>query len=56
MNRASPADLRLSMEAVDCMVKAGVNFVPVPILSIDHQAELIEQMKTALETMEKGND
>ncbi|MGV8921621.1 MAG: hypothetical protein ACOH2R_28280 [Pseudomonas sp.] len=43
MNRAHPSDLRDAMEAAQSMVKAGVLFVPVPVLSAD-DAQRIGQM------------
>lgn len=45
MNKAKPADLHKTMVLCNELVKAGINFVPMPIL--DHNEDLkglVEQM------------
>lgn len=44
MKRAHPHLVRTSMEAAQGMAKAGVEFVPLPILSADDHCELADQM------------
>lgn len=39
MIKASPVDIRRSLEIVDSMEKAGINFVPIPIMNDrDHES------------------
>ena len=52
MNRASPIDLRKSLEAAHQLVKAGIAFVPMPASSPEELAELQQQMLARLEAME----
>lgn len=35
MNRASPVELRKALEAANIFVKAGILFVPIPIVAED---------------------
>jgi len=42
MNKASPVDMRKCLEAVESLKKAGIYFVPIPILSErDKQRQLM---------------
>lgn len=52
MNRARPADLRKAMEAATELMKAGVLFVPIPVVDglADH-AELLFKLEKRLERM-----
>lgn len=43
MNRASPADLRKQIEAANLYTKAGILFVPMPVLNSDDYQALIQQ-------------
>ncbi|MBO6278762.1 MAG: DUF1382 family protein [Pseudomonas sp.] len=43
MNRASPADLRKQIEAANLYTKAGILFVPMPVLNPDDYQALIQQ-------------
>lgn len=51
MNRASPSELRKSLEAAQALVRAGILFVPMPVLSETDHAALASQMHDRLETM-----
>lgn len=51
MNRASPSDLRKSLEAAHALVKAGIMFVPMPVLNQKDHDELANQMHDRLDTM-----
>ena len=42
MNRASPEDINQAMHAVQILLDAGINFVPIPIRSKAHHAELVQ--------------
>ena len=52
MNRAKPTDLRKSMEAATALMKAGIDFVPIPVLSLEDQQSLTGQMIERLEQLE----
>lgn len=52
LNRASPADLRKAKMLVDAMVNAGIDFVPIPVVSDDHKLKLMACVKTFLEKIE----
>ena len=51
MNRASPADLRRAGQVAQHYIKAGILFVPMPVLDrADHEA-LVAQSTERLEKM-----
>lgn len=50
MNRASPADLRKSLEVANTLAKHGIGFVCIPTLSDEDRDQLIGQ---GAERMEK---
>lgn len=51
MNRASPADLRKALEVVDVSRKAGILFVPIPVMSAEDHSSLIAQVDSRLEQL-----
>ncbi len=51
MKRAHPHLVHSSMEAAQGMAKAGVEFVPLPILSADDHCELADQMVGRLQRL-----
>jgi len=51
MKRAHPYLVQSSMEAAQGMAKAGVEFVPLPILSADDHCELADQMVGRLQRL-----
>jgi hypothetical protein len=51
MNRASPVDLRKAIDAANTYVKAGLLFVPMPVLSGDDYLKLVEESQQRLETL-----
>jgi hypothetical protein len=53
MNRASPVDLRKAMDATLTLFKAGVLFVPMPVLNGDDHLQLVMQCQDRLEQMEQ---
>ncbi|WP_018609527.1 DUF1382 family protein [Uliginosibacterium gangwonense] len=51
MNRATPIEMRKALEAVEIMKRAGLRFVPMPVLNEqDHQA-LAAQVQERLNTI-----
>lgn len=50
MNRASPAQLRKSLEVASAFAKAGINFVCVPVVDEADHANLASQ---AIKRMER---
>lgn len=56
MNRASPVDLRRAAEMAQRFVKAGILFVPMPVLGqADHDA-LVAQSAERLDRMARLAD
>lgn len=55
MKRSHPYLVQNSLEAAQGMAKAGVEFVPMPILSADDHCELADQMVMRLERLAQVN-
>ena len=53
MKRASPADLRKAKYLVDDFVRAGIDFVPIPVIDQDDKNELAMDLQRRLERIEK---
>lgn len=53
MNRATPVEMRKSLEMVGAMRNAGLRFIPMPCLSETDYAALIVQVQTRLDTIER---
>jgi 3-hydroxyisobutyrate dehydrogenase-like beta-hydroxyacid dehydrogenase len=53
MNRASPIDTRRALEAANAYAKAGIPFVPVPVLNFKQKAEAGVLATQRLEQIEK---
>lgn len=53
MNRANPLELRKALELVHAIVTAGIDFVPVPVLTQDDKNELAMDVQTRLKQIEK---
>jgi hypothetical protein len=51
MNRASPIDLRKVLAMVDALTKAGILFVPMPVLNDADHAELAAKAAARLEQL-----
>jgi hypothetical protein len=51
MQRADSAQIRKALEAVDLLVKAGVLFVPIPILDDRDHALVVDEMNKRFEIM-----
>ena len=56
MNRASPVDLRLALEMAHSLAKAGVVFVPVPVLSNEDKAILVRDAYMRITQIEKETE
>lgn len=52
MNRASPVDLRKAIAIANEFVKAGILFVPMPVLSEPDHVALVADMSKRLESIE----
>lgn len=53
MNRANPADLRKAKYLVEEFVRAGIDFVPIPVIDQDDKNELAMDLQRRLEQIEK---
>lgn len=51
MNRASPADLRKAIDAATTLMKAGVLFVPMPVLDEADHADLVAKLDQRLDQL-----
>lgn len=53
MNRASPADLRKAMEIAQLLLRAGIDFVPVPVLDQEQKDAAVADLNRRLEILNK---
>ena len=53
MKRASPIDLRKAKYMVEEFVRAGIDFVPIPVVDQDDKNELAMDLQRRLEQIEK---
>lgn len=53
MKRANAVDLRKAKYLVDEFVRAGIDFVPIPIIDQDDKNELAMDLQRRLEQIEK---
>lgn len=51
MERAKPADLRKAINAANVYLKAGLLFVPMPVLNDADHAELVRQADQRLDQL-----
>lgn len=49
MNKASPIDMRKMLDVVDVLKRAGIMFVPIPVLNDEDKAKYLELMNDQLE-------
>lgn len=53
MKRASPVDLRKAKYLVEEFVRAGIDFVPIPVVDQNDKNELAMDLQRRLEQIEK---
>lgn len=53
MHRASPVEIRKSLEIVELLKKAGIAFIPIPILNEEDKNKLVCILQSRLETIER---
>jgi hypothetical protein len=53
LQRASVSDLRKARMLSDALIKAGIDFVPVPVKSVDHKIKLTISVMNELDKLEK---
>ncbi|HBM7610104.1 DUF1382 family protein [Escherichia coli] len=51
MNRASPVDLRKSLEIANHLARIGIRFVPIPVASEEDFQTLAAELSLRLEQM-----
>ena len=56
MNRASSVDIRNALAVVNTLVKAGIDFVPVPVLSDEDKALLVRDVQMRLAQIENESE
>lgn len=56
MNRAKPVDLRKAMEVAQAYLKAGLWFVPMPVLNAGDFTALVKQCDNRLELMAQESE
>ena len=56
MNRANPASMRKVLEMVNELKKAGILFMPIPVLNQDDACELLAKLEFRLEVLEGAGD
>lgn len=56
MNRASPADMRKSLDMAKALQEAGVLFIPMPVANAAEAAARFEEAQAKLEEMALNAD
>lgn len=51
MKRASPTELRKGLTVAQVYATAGIDFVPMPVLSLEHKEELIAKGNQIMQQM-----
>ena len=54
MKRAHPTTLRKSLLMAQAFAKGGIDFVPMPVLSEEDKAKLVEEIQRRLDEIEKS--
>ncbi len=53
MERETPVDTRKSLEIVDVLKKAGIGFIPIPVIDEDDRRALIVELQERLTNLGK---
>ena len=56
MNRASSVDIRNALAVVNTLVNAGIDFVPMPVLSDEDKAILVRDVQMRLSQIENESE
>ena len=56
MNRASSVDIRNALAVVNTLVNAGIDFVPMPVLSDEDKAILVRDVQMRLAQIENESE
>ena len=56
MNRASAVDILNALAVTNTLVKAGIDFVPVPVLSDEDKAILVRDVQMRLSQIENESE
>ena len=56
MNRASAVDILNALAVVNTLVNAGIDFVPVPVLSDEDKAILVRDVQMRLAQIENESE
>ena len=56
MNGASSVDIRNALAVVNTLVNAGIDFVPVPVLSDEDKAILVRDVQMRLAQIENESE
>ena len=56
MNRASSVDIRNALAVVNTLVNAGIDFVPIPVLSDEDKAILVRDVQMRLAQIENESE
>ena len=48
MNKCNPETMRKNVELVEAFRSAGIDFVPVPVISDEHKEQLVLQLNVIL--------
>jgi hypothetical protein len=54
MKKTSPVEMRKALTLVEAFKKAGILFVPVPVMSENDLVALTDQVSLRLDIIEKG--
>ncbi len=55
-NRCSPVEMRKNLVAVDGFKKAGIDFIPMPVLNEEDKKVLLVMMSDRLDKIEKASE